>query len=66
VPTKEDKADTDMRTGRKQAEAYYCALATNTTNIAVEEEDLDRKPVTNKPGTRKPRTTNGNTFFKQG
>jgi hypothetical protein len=31
------------------------------TNIAVEEEDLDRKPVMNKPGTRKPRTRNGNT-----
>jgi len=29
VPTKEEKDDTDMRTGRKQAEAYYCALATN-------------------------------------
>ena len=27
---KKEKADTDVRTGRKQAEAYYCALATNT------------------------------------
>jgi hypothetical protein len=29
VPTKEEKADTDMQTRRKQAEAYYYALAMN-------------------------------------
>lgn len=66
MPTKEEKADTDMRTGRKQ-EAYYCiGNEHRQTKIAVEEEDLDREPVTNKPGTRKPRTTNGNTFSSRG